>query len=231
MARHGLGLCERIEECEHFLPVRENKMTKQCVVSPRLGMLARVVHGITAFAVLRIMLPEEHAAWSSLGAILMTSVDAIPTHLNELMCIAHYYALTSVVECLTHRYQMHGKLFGKWLNPKYIQHHKNVGCDMKLKVPSENRDNSGEFSWWQLMLHGLLLHVLTYHYMGVAFAVSPLRNGITFAGISLCTAFLWNTLHNSMHGDEHRHTFTYGPPLVLRPHDNVRASSRVYSQN
>lgn len=174
-----------------------------------------VVHGLTSYAALRMLLPESLAAVSTVGGITVASSTYLQRRIHPLTLVAHYYVLTSVVECVVHKYQMHGKLCGKWLNPHHIDHHLNVSHDMTLKHEIENHDNSGEFGWLQVVGHMTLLHLLTMRHMSRVFGIRPMTNAVIWTGISISSSLLWNTLHNSMHNDDHKHCIRYGPPRLM----------------
>jgi len=173
------------------------------------------VHGLTAYAALRMILPDSLAVVSTLGGIALASSKSTQNNLRIVTLIAHYYVLASVAECVIHKYQMHGKFRGKWLNTEHIDHHLNVSHNMTLKHPIEDDNKSGEFGWTTVIKHTIILHLITTGYVSRVFHVHPTVNAITWCGISLTTAFLWNTIHNSMHDDDHRHSISRGPPRMM----------------
>lgn len=173
------------------------------------------VQGLTTYAALRMLLPDSLSGISVIGGIGMSSSKNAQERFRTLTIVAHYYVLTSVVECLIHKYQMHGKLFGEWINPHHIDHHLNVSHDMTLKHNIEEHDNSGELGWLQTIGHATLLHLLTMGYVSRTFGIRPMTNALIWAGISMSSSLLWNTFHNSMHDDDHRHSIRYGPPRMF----------------
>ena len=178
-----------------------------------------IVHGLTAYAALRMILPDSLSGLSTVSGIMLASSPKLQAEFSNITLITHYYVVTSVMECLLHKYQMHGKLCGKWLNPNHINHHRNVAFDMTLKHAIEDDDNSGEFSWYHVVAHCVLLHLVTRNYMSRVFGVRPMTNALTWACISISSTLIWNSLHNSMHSDDHKHSLAYGPPRLFLTKD------------
>ena len=170
--------------------------------------------GLTTFSGLQILPTHNSTIFDTTMAVIVASMHQYGKNTRMFLAAVHYYVVMSTIEMCIHKYWMHGKINGEWWDPGHKQHHLNVEHDMSLKEPIKDHDNTGEFAYIHSVIVAILATLIGMGYMKKYFHISNHNHmKIIFLAV-FSNSILWNTLHNSMHEDDHTFPVIYGPPRL-----------------